>query len=94
MIWDYHTAKQPLDSTNLWNERMRIMTKISPMKGVYPQASFDHIMGSYDAGYYGYMWSRVYAEDMFRVVISGVLNYVPNVPPKTNFGTNVPDRQV
>jgi thimet oligopeptidase len=32
-------------------------------EGTHPEASFGHLMG-YDAGYYGYMWSKVYAEDM------------------------------
>lgn len=33
-------------------------------------ATFSHIMGGYDVGVYGYLWSEVYASDMFRTVFS------------------------
>jgi Zn-dependent oligopeptidase len=32
-------------------------------EGTYFQSSFGHLMG-YNAGYYGYMWSKVFACDM------------------------------
>mgnify|MGYP002528184910 FL=1 len=38
------------------------------------EASFGHLIG-YKAGYYGYMWSKVYAQDMWSVFENeGVLN--------------------
>jgi thimet oligopeptidase len=34
-------------------------------------------MSGYDAGYYGYLWSKVYAQDMFsRFVAQGLTNPV------------------
>lgn len=43
--------------------------------GTFRMSSFGHLMGGYDAAYYGYMWSDVYGNDMFsRFEAEGVTN--------------------
>ncbi len=56
-----------------------IARQLHPITGFsYPeethfQAGFGHLFG-YDAGYYGYMWSKVYGDDMFTRFAEAGLN--------------------
>ncbi|MEO6991373.1 MAG: M3 family metallopeptidase [Candidatus Baltobacteraceae bacterium] len=70
---DYHTMGAHVDTTAVW---ARDDARCSPMAmpaGVRPEGAFEHLMGGYDAGYYGYLWSKVYAQDMFTRFQSGGL---------------------
>lgn len=60
-----HTADTTPDTTKLYFELTKKIRGLPLTKGTIPQASFGHIMGGYDAGYYGYLWSEVIAEDFF-----------------------------
>jgi thimet oligopeptidase len=56
---------KPMDAGTAWDSFMSRYMALPPETGTSPPASFVPLMGGYDAGYYGYIWSRVYAEDMF-----------------------------
>jgi len=46
-------------------------------EGTLFPCQFGHLMGGYDAGYYGYLWSKVYGDDMFgRFEAQGVTSPV------------------
>lgn len=61
-----HTDKESMDYTKLWND---IRTTVSLVEGdtnpAPGQGTFAHITGGYDAGYYGYTYSLVFAADMY-----------------------------
>jgi len=55
-------------------ERLYPITGFPYPVGTHMQAGFGHLFG-YDAGYYGYLWSRVFGDDMFtRFEDSGLLD--------------------
>ena len=60
-----HTASKTPDTTKTYFTLTKKIRGLPLTKGTYPQASFGHIMGGYDAGYYGYLWSEVIAQDFF-----------------------------
>jgi Zn-dependent oligopeptidase len=69
-----HSSGAKADPTRLWFSLMPQLTPYPPPPaGTIPDASFLPIMGGYDAGYYGYVWSRVYAQDMFTAFQKGAL---------------------
>ncbi|GAB1319575.1 metalloendopeptidase [Madurella fahalii] len=70
-----HSELEELDVSKLYND---LRVEISQIKGPEAQgmpstwgngqATFGHLIGGYDAGYYGYLSSQVYSTDMFYTV--------------------------
>ena len=62
----YHTDPTGnVDPTKVSEELFPVVELYKKVPGVYYQASFGHLVG-YEAAYYGYQWSLVYAQDMFQ----------------------------
>lgn len=70
----YHTAAPPVDTTAIWMQVAREYSPVPVLAGVHPQAQFTYFLdGGYAAGVYVYMWSLVYAQDMFTAFQKGGL---------------------
>ena len=68
-----HQSSKDLDVTDTFQQLYKEIMGLEPLPGTHFPATFGHIMGGYDAGYYGYLWSNVYAFDMFTKFENGNL---------------------
>ena len=65
MDFTFHTDDDgKVDTTAVREEVYRETRLFEPLPNSVSQASFNHLVG-YQAGYYGYLWSLVYASDLF-----------------------------
>jgi Zn-dependent oligopeptidases len=61
----YHSPGFDGDSTKLVEE-LHPITGFPYTQGTHFQSGFGHLFG-YDAGYYGYLWSHVFGDDMYTL---------------------------
>ncbi|MDD5303410.1 MAG: Zn-dependent oligopeptidase [Elusimicrobia bacterium] len=67
----------PADPSAEFNRVVAEITGMPQAPGGNTAASFGHLMGGYGAGYYSYLWSLVFAEDIFSAFkAEGPLNPV------------------
>ena len=70
-----HTRGAHVDPDAVEHEIRAAVTGYPSHPEEHTAASFGHLMGGYDSGYYGYLWSEVFADDMFsRFEKEGLLN--------------------
>ena len=63
--WDQEIHAGPDRDLTAIEKRGSEISLLPPHEGTFALASFGHLMGGYDASYYGYMWSEVFGDDMF-----------------------------
>ncbi|MCX6701557.1 MAG: M3 family metallopeptidase, partial [Methanomicrobiales archaeon] len=63
----FHSADGPVNTTEVWSRTYEEIKGIKPLAGTHQPATMGHFMGGYDAGYYGYLWSKVYALNIVNV---------------------------
>jgi thimet oligopeptidase len=68
-----HSGQGDSDVTTTYDQLYREIVGEEPIAGGHFAGTFGHLMGGYDSGYYGYLWSEVYAQDMFTVFQAGGL---------------------
>ncbi len=67
--WLDQEIHRPGESKDL-DQALRDAADISLLphpEGTFSLSSFGHLMGGYDAAYYGYMWAEVFGDDMFSL---------------------------
>jgi len=68
----------PLEAQSEATPTIEIWNLSAAPSGAHPQAQFNHILsGGYAAAYYVYLWSLVYAQDMFTAFQRGAAWRVP-----------------
>ncbi|OUM64950.1 hypothetical protein PIROE2DRAFT_8093, partial [Piromyces sp. E2] len=75
-LYSITMENQIIDPAALYNDLQEEVTGIKKLNGTWSIANFDHIVNEYNAAYYSYLWSQVYAADMYYSQFKqyGILN--------------------
>jgi thimet oligopeptidase len=66
MLYDKYDPKNPMNTDSIWKKIDTKMVLPLYVEGTHPQANWIHI-NTHPTYYYGYLWSEVYAQDMFTI---------------------------
>ena len=73
-LHDQYDPEGEISTTQLVEKLQEEITLYPFLKGTHFEAGFGHLMG-YAAGYYSYLWAKVYAEDMYSIFLEkGILS--------------------
>jgi thimet oligopeptidase len=72
LVDQYLHGPEPVDAMDAYRRGFAV-TSFPFMEGTFQPASFDHIVGIYDAGFYSYIWAQVFGDDMFSAFLEGGL---------------------
>lgn len=71
-----HAHPTPLsvdDLNRMYADLRHRITMLQQPPNVTPASTWGHLMGGYDSGYYGYMWSLVFSSDMYQSQFAGAI---------------------
>ena len=72
---NYHMSSDPVDTVSVYRQLHKELISLPTIETTHFPGGFQHMVTGYDAGYYGYLWSEVYAQDMFtRFRTAGLLD--------------------
>ena len=63
-LYNHYDPEDPVPTDQIWRNLAGQFVYSSYIEGTHPQAAWIHI-NTHPTYYYGYLWSRVYAQDMF-----------------------------
>ena len=69
-----HNIKTIIDLENIYNRIFKEFMDIHHQDNTLKLTIFGHLLGGYDSQYYGYMWSRVYADDIYITLKQRILS--------------------